>query len=118
MLRVEKMQGKKDSIVRNPAKIAERRVEMSGGKMREIRTSLGIDQVQFGLMFGFSRQTVSDWECERDPIPTVIAKVTTLLDKKPYLIYEFHLDFTPSTPRKGGRPPGPSRLGQRKIRKK
>lgn len=47
--------------------------QLSASDLREARRLLGVDQVDFGLLLGLNRRTVSRLECERYPIPVTVA---------------------------------------------
>lgn len=38
-----------------------------GQKIKSIRNTLGVDQLEFGKLLNVSRQTVSNWETDKQP---------------------------------------------------
>jgi len=59
---------------------------MEATELRRIRKALGLNQARFGGLAGVGRQTVSDWECGRGPIPTGAVVLARILSTYPALL--------------------------------
>jgi transcriptional regulator with XRE-family HTH domain len=64
------------------------RARLTGSELRDVRTRLGMSQLQLSLLCDVARGTISDWEREKFVVPLLVSRVLRMIAANPARLWE------------------------------